>query len=158
MNFIGHKRGGKMRVMKWMPAMILLFCTACSPLIIEEAKGVSLNYWETEDSVEKPVEEYVDETDDLAIFVNAVKSAEELAEPKIITTKPLLTMHFTMEDEENRSYHLWVTEKGEGFLQSLKPLENQTLQLKETAVKDLTGFLKSKEDVQVLQGDIEFEE
>ncbi len=62
-----------------------------------------------------------------------------------------------MEDEENRPYHLWVTDDGEGFLQNLQPLENQTFQLDKTAVKDLTEFLKSKEDVQILQGEIEFE-
>lgn len=147
-----------MRVVKWVPVLMLLFCTACSPEVIKEAKGVSLNYWETEESVSQPEEEYVDDNDDLAIFVNAVNTAEQLTEQKIIRTKPLLTMHFTMEDEENQPYHLWVTDEGEGFLQSLQPLENQTFQLEKTAAKDLTEFLKSKEDVQVLQGEIEFEE
>ncbi len=147
-----------MRVVKWAPVLMLLFCTACSPEVIEEAEGVSLDYWETEESVAKSEEEYVDDNDDLAIFVNAVKTAEQLTEQKIIRTKPLLTMHFTMEDEENRPYHLWVTDDGEGFVQNLQPLENQTFQLEKTAIKDLTEFLKSKEDGQVLQGEIEFEE
>lgn len=147
-----------MRVVKWAPVLMLLFCTACSTEVIEEAKGVSLDYWEAEESVAKAGEEYVDDNDDLAIFVNAVNTAEQLPEPKIITTKPLLTMHFTVEDEENRPYHLWVTDGGEGFLQSLQPLENQTFQLEKAAVKDLMEFLKSKEDVQILQGEIEFEQ
>lgn len=147
-----------MRFVKWVPVLMLLFCTACSPMVIEKAKGVSLNYWETDESDAKLEDEYLNEADVLAIFVKAVNTAEQLTEQKIIRTKPLLTMHFTMEDEEDWPYHLWVTDEGEGFLQSLQPLENQTFQLKKTAVKDLTEFLKSKEDVQILQGEIEFEE
>lgn len=147
-----------MRIIKWSPILMLLFCSACSSVVIEEAENVRLDYWEKEDAEELIEQEYLDESNGLDIFTEAVNSAEEMEEGKIITTRPVLSMEFVMENDENRSYHLWVTEVGEGYLQSLHPHKNATLRMDEESVQEVKDFIAAKEDVKVVQGEIEFEQ
>ncbi|QHJ70077.1 hypothetical protein [Planococcus halotolerans] len=147
-----------MRIIKWSPILMLLFCSACSSVVIEEAENVRLDYWEKEDAEELIEQEYLDESNGLNVFADAVNSAEEMEEGKIITTRPVLSMEFMMENEENRSYHLWVTEDGEGYLQSLHPHKNATLRMDEESVQEVKDFIAAKDDVEVVQGEIEFEQ
>ena len=147
-----------MRIIKWSPILMLLFCSACSSVVIEEAENVRLDYWEKEDAEELVEQEYLDESNGLDIFADAVNSAEELEAGKIITTRPILSMEFKMKNEENRSYHLWVTEDGEGYLQSLHPHKNATLQMDEESVQEVKDFIAAKDDAEVVQGEIEFEQ
>ena len=147
-----------MRIAKWLPMVFLIVCAGCSSIVIEEAENARLDYWEKEGSEEMPKEEYIDENSGLEVFVNAVNTAEQLEGHNVITTRPLLTMEFMMESEENRKYHLWVTEEGEGFLQSLHPHKSVTFQMDRDSAEEIKGFIESKEEVEILQGDIEFEQ
>ncbi len=147
-----------MQIAKWSPILMLLFCSACSSVVIEEAENVRMDYWETEGSEELAEQEYLDGSNGLAIFTEAVNSAEEMEEGSIITTRPVLTMEFMMEDEENRTYHLWVTEDGEGYLQSLHPHKNATLRMDEESAQEIKDFIVAKGDVEVVQGTVEFEQ
>ncbi|WP_033541816.1 hypothetical protein [Planococcus sp. CAU13] len=144
--------------MKWIPILVLLFCAACSSNNVEEAENVRLEYWAKEGSEEMPVEEYADETNGLAVFRDVVNQAEELEKEAVIVTRPLLTLEFMMKSEENRKYHLWVTEAGEGYLQSLHPHKSVTLRMDLDSAEELKDFIAAKEDVEVLKGDIEFEQ
>lgn len=145
-----------MRLLKWI-GVLLIACTACSPPPVEEAESVYLNYWEREEAGEPHEEEYLYEPSKLNLFIEAVNNAEELDEPKIIATMPLLSFSILMEEEEDRNFHLWITEDGEAFLQSLIPAENTTLRIEKQAVKPLQEYLASKENVELIQSDIEFE-
>lgn len=147
-----------MRIAKWLSGVVLLLCAGCSSVVIEEAENVRLDYWGKEGAEEMPEEENIDGNSELDIFVNAVNTAEELEGHNIITTRPLLTMEFMMENEENRIYHLWVTEVGEGYLQSLHPHKNATLQMDSDAAEEVKDFIAANEHVEVLQGEIEFEQ
>ena len=147
-----------MQVAKWSPILMLLFCSACSSVVIEEAKNVRVDYWEKEGSEELLEQEYLDDSNGLDIFTEAVNSAEEMEEGSIITTRPVLTMEFMMEDEENRTYHLWVTEDGEGYLQSLHPHKNATFRMDEESAQEIKDFIAAKGDVEVVQGTVEFEQ
>jgi len=146
------------RIAKWLPMVILVLCAGCSSIVIEEAENVRLDYWEKEGSEEVPKEEYIDENSELDIFVNAVNTAEELEGHNVITTRPLLTMEFMMENEENRIYHLWVTDDGEGYLQSLHPHRSVTFQMDKDSAEEIKDFIALKEEVEIIQGDIEFEQ
>lgn len=147
-----------MRIIKWSPILMLLFCSACSSVAIEEAESVRMDYWEKEDAEELIEQEYLDENNGLDIFADAVNSAEEMEKGSIITTRPVLSMEFMMENDENRSYHLWVTEEGEGYLQSLHPHKNATLRMDEESVQEVKDFIAAKDDAEVVQGEIEFEQ
>jgi len=63
-----------------------------------------------------------------------------------------------MEDEENRTYHLWVTEDGEGYLQSLHTHKNETFRMDEESAQEIKDFIEAKGDVEVVQGTVEFEQ
>lgn len=145
--------------MKWVPGVFLiaLFCTACSPAPIEEAESVFLNYWESAEAGSTHEDEYLYEPRDVALFAEAAAKAVELEEQKTITTEPLLSFEILTQDEESRNYHLWLTEKGEGFLQSLSPADNTTLQLEGSSIEPLQDYLQAKEGVLLLKSDIEFE-
>lgn len=147
-----------MKLIKCAPMLLLLFCAACSSNVMDEAETVRLDYWEREESTGMYREEYIDETNGLGIFEDAANSAEKLKNQNVIATKPLLSLEFMTESEERRSYHLWVTEGGEGYLQSLAPQKNRTYQLKPNSTEKLTEFFSTKENVEILQGDIEFEQ
>lgn len=147
-----------MQVAKWSPILMLLFCSACSSVVIEEAKNVRVDYWEKEGSEELLEQEYLDDSNGLDIFTEAVNSAEEMEEGSVITTRPVLTMEFIMGDEENRTYHLWVTEDGEGYLQSLHPHKNATFRMNEESAQEIKDFIEAKDDVEVVQGTVEFEQ
>lgn len=147
-----------MRLVKWIPMLIFFFCTACSSNVIEDAENVRLDYWEREEMEEMPEEEYLDENSGLNIFVNAVNTAEELKKQNVITTKPLLSFELMMASEENRKYHLWITEEGEGYLQSLYPHKSLTFQMDTDSAEELKDFFAMKENVEVIQGKIEFEQ
>lgn len=115
-----------------------------------------LDYWSGK-VTEEIREEYIDKHNGLDYFVNAVNAAEELTDQSVITSRPMFSLEFVMEDEKNRNYHLWVTEKGEGFIQSLQPHKSLTYRLGPNSVKELKDFFETKESVEVLKGEIEFE-
>ncbi|MFD1032535.1 hypothetical protein [Metaplanococcus flavidus] len=148
----------KLQIIKWSPILILLFCSACSSVVIEEAENMRMDYWENEGAEELIEQEYLDAGNGLDIFADAVNSAEELEEGNIIATRPVLSMEFMMENEENRSYHLWVTEDGEGYLQSLHPHKNVTLRMDNDSVQEVKEFIAAKDDVEMVQGEIQFEQ
>jgi len=145
------------RIISWVSMLILILCSGCSSITIEDAETVRLDYWSGE-VTEEIREEYIDENNGLDYFVNAVNAAEEVTEQSVITTRPLLSLEFVMEDKENRNYHLWVTDRGEGFIQSLQPHKSLTFRLDPDSVKELKGFFETKESVEVLKGKIEFEQ
>lgn len=145
-----------MRFLIWI-LVLLAACTACSPAPAKNAESVSLNYWEREETEQPHKEEYLYDASEMDLFIEAVNSAVELNEPKIITTKPLLSFSILTEEEEDRNFHLWVTEEGEGFLQSLAPAINETLKLEESTVKPLKEYLALKEELELIGSDIEFE-
>lgn len=145
-----------MRLFIWI-LVLLTACTACSPAPAKSAESVSLNYWEKEGTQQPHKEEYLYDASEMNLFVEAVNSAVELDEPKIITTKPLLSFSILLEKEEDRNFHLWVTDEGEGFLQSLAPAKNETLKLEESTVEPLKDYLASKEELELIGSDIEFE-
>ena len=147
-----------MKLIKCAPMLLLLFCAACSSNVMDEAETVRLDYWEREESTGLYREEYIDETNGLGMFENAVNSAEKLKNQKVIITKPLLSLEFTIESKENRSYHLWVTEDGEGYLQSLAPHKTLTYQIDPGSTEELNDFFAAKANVDVLKGEIEFEQ
>lgn len=155
---IKNLRRDGVRIAIWLPMVILILCAGCSSIVIEEAEYARLDYWEKEGSEEMPEEEYIDENSGLEIFVNAVNTAEEMEGHNVITTRPLLTMEIGVESEENRKYHLWVTEEGEGYLQSLHPHRSVTFQMDKDSAEEIKDFIAAKEDVEILQGDIEFEQ
>lgn len=146
-----------MRLISWVSMLILIFCSGCSSIIIEDAETVRLDYWSGE-VTEEIREEYLDKNNGLDYFVNAVNTAEELTDQSVITTRPLLSLEFVMEDKENRNYHLWVTDSEEGFIQSLQPHKSRTYRLNPDSAKELKDFFETKESVEVLKGEIEFEQ
>ena len=147
-----------MRFIKYAPILIVIFCAACSLKLVGEAETVRLDYWGREALEGMPKEEYVDDSNGLDTFVRAVDSAEELKDQKVITTKPLLSLEFIMESDENRNYHLWITDEGAGYFQSLAPHKNLTYQIDSESIEGLNEFFAMKENVDVLQEDIEFEQ
>ncbi|WP_270182329.1 hypothetical protein [Alkalihalobacillus sp. CinArs1] len=78
-------------------------------------------------------------------------------EQKFIKTPPLLTYDLIGEGSNNKSFHLWIAEDGEGFIQSLVPKESQTYRLEEDTIKDLTNILEKHENAPLLTK-IEFED
>lgn len=145
-----------MRFIIWGSMLILLFCSACSSTIIEDAETVRLDYWEGDETNEKPKEEYVDENNGLNIFISAVNTAEELTKQNLIITRPLISLEFMTEGEENRNYHLWVTNEGQGYLQSLHPHKSRTYEMNTDSVEEIRKFLETKESIEILQSEIEF--
>lgn len=147
-----------MQTKKWIPLLLLLFCSACSSVVIHDAESVRMEYWEKEGTEDLREEEYLDERNGLIIFENAINSAELLKPQSIITTRPLLTMEFLMEADENRKYHLWVNEDGDGFLQSLHPHKSLTYQMDPIAAEELRAFLEAIRKMEIIEGEIEFED
>lgn len=84
-----------MRLIGWVPMLILILCSGCSTIVIEDAATVRLDYWSGE-VTEEIREEYIDENNGLDYFINAVNAAEEVTEQSVITTRPLLSLEFVM--------------------------------------------------------------
>ncbi|MBM7661106.1 hypothetical protein JOC85_001878 [Bacillus mesophilus] len=134
---------------------LLFIITSCSSNDIKSVEQIELIYWENENS--KTRNEYVDDQEAIEIFVDTVNNAEELGKQKIITTKPLLSFSLGLGKEENKNYHLWVTESGEGYIQRLLPDANGTFKIDDKSVEKLKSFFEEKEDVSLISSAIEFE-
>lgn len=135
---------------------LLIFLTACGNKI-ENVEQITLNYWEVDGK--KHEDETITNKDEqiLNTFINAVNNAEELEEEKVIATEPLLSFSMRLNDNEEKSYHLWISMNGEGYIQSLHPDVNRPSKLDKTSVADLTVFLSGKENVRITNEDIELE-
>ncbi|KKK36078.1 hypothetical protein WQ57_21405 [Mesobacillus campisalis] len=134
-------------------AILILVLTACGTEI-ENVEEVSVNYWEN--GVGNQQDEVISNKNIVNTFVNAVNDAKKLDEDNIIKTKPLLSFNLVSKDEE-QGYHLWITSSGIGYIQNLYPSEGQTFELSKTSVENLTKFVDSRDNVDVIN-DVEFEE
>ncbi|MBM7578617.1 hypothetical protein [Jeotgalibacillus terrae] len=127
--------------------LVLLLLSACSNPDLENTNDVTLRFWDESEPVGN--EEFIKEERDIDTFVSATESAEVLEQGTVINTPPLL--RYTLrQDEENLDYHLWITEQGEGYIQSLIPEGTRTYQLDEESVESLEGFLEGYETVAFL--------
>jgi hypothetical protein len=129
--------------------------TACG---VESAhlEKIAIHYWEnTKDSIQVEVKS---NEDIVNIFTKAVNDSKELDKKLVIKTKPLLSFDMLFSDDKKQGYHLWITSNGDGYIQNLYPSERGTFELTDNSVTKLTDFLIEKENVEVIQGDVEFEE
>lgn len=136
-------------------SIFLLFLTACGTEI-ENAEEVSVNYWEN--GVKNQQDEVISNKDIVNTFINAVDDAKKLEVDKIIKTKPLLSFNLVSKDGEEKGYHLWITSSGNGYIQKLYPSEGETFELAKTSTENLTEFIITKKNVDVIPNDVEFEE
>lgn len=135
--------------------LLLIALCACSTNELENVETVKASYWIGNE--ESPGEVVFDEYQEVGVFINATTNAKELDDQKFIKTPPLLTYELIGEGSNNKSFHLWITEDEEGFIQSLVPQDSQTYRLEEDTVKDLTNILKKQENTSLLTN-IEFED
>ncbi|WP_246939454.1 hypothetical protein [Bacillus pinisoli] len=136
-------------------SFLVLFITACSSDVVENVERVDLIYWETEEK--KSEDELINQQDVVKIFVNTVNNAKKLNEQKIIKTKPLLSFSLGIKDDKSKKYHLWITEKGEGYIQRLLPDPNGTFKIDNNSVRELEAFFEEKGNVSFISGEIDFE-
>jgi hypothetical protein len=135
-------------------AIFLLYLTACGKEIVN-VKEVSVNYWEN--GVKNQQDEVISDKNIINTFINAVDDAKKLDEDQIIKTKPLLSFSLVSKDGEKKGYHLWITSSGKGYIQNLYPSDGETFQLAKTSAKNLTKFIKTKKNIDVIQNDVDFE-
>ncbi|WLR59147.1 hypothetical protein [Guptibacillus hwajinpoensis] len=127
---------------------------ACSTNELEKVESVKISYWIGD---EKQSEEAsFSDKNIIKVFVNATNRAVELDNQKVIKTPPVLTYDLITDENTYQTFHLWVTETGEGFIQSLLLEDRFTYRLEEGAVTDLTTFLNNEGNVD-LSTHIEFE-
>ncbi|MCM3574727.1 hypothetical protein M3172_16135 [Mesobacillus subterraneus] len=134
--------------------LVILLLSACGKEI-ENVEEVNVNYWEN--GVRNQKDEVISDKSSVEIFTKAVSEAIELDKGKVITTKPLLSFHLVAKEGE-QGYHLWITSNGNGYIQSLYPTNGDTFKLIKTSIASLTEFINSKENIDVIQNEIEFEE
>ncbi|WP_059173361.1 hypothetical protein [Bacillus sp. FJAT-27445] len=123
---------------------------------IDNVVEVDVNYWEN--GIKNQQIEVLLHKQDKHIFVNAVNDAKKLDEDRTIKTKPSLSIKILSFEGDYTDYHLWITSNGKGYMQALDSSDGGTYELTETSVKELTEFIKTKENVDVIQNDVEFEE
>ncbi|MFC6039963.1 hypothetical protein ACFPYN_11075 [Paenisporosarcina macmurdoensis] len=68
----------------------------------------------------------------------------------MITTKPLLSFLLTLDKEEEKNYHLWITTNGEGYIQRLLPDKSSTFKLDASSVKELSKLINEQEKVPLI--------
>lgn len=135
--------------------LLLIALCACSTNELENVETVKASYWIGNEK--SPGEVEFDKNQEVGIFIDATTNAKELDEQKFIKTPPLLTYDLIGEGSNNKTFHLWITEDGEGFIQSLVQKESQTYRLEEDTIKDLTNILEKHENAPLLTK-IEFED
>jgi hypothetical protein len=136
--------------------MVLFLLTACGNEI-ENVKQITLFYWEVEGEKHQEVIFTNENEDSINSFIDAINHAEELGEKRVITTKPLLSFLMILDKEEEKSYHLWITTNGEGYIQRLLPDKSSTFKLNATPVKELSKLINEQEKVPLIDQAIEFE-
>lgn len=107
--------------------------------------------------MKKQQDEVISNNDIVNTFTNVFIDTKKLDKDKIIKTKPLLSFNLLLKEGKEQGYHLWITSNGNGYIQNLYPSENGTFELTKTSVKNLTKFINTKENVDIIQGDVEFE-
>ncbi|MGE6203017.1 hypothetical protein [Guptibacillus hwajinpoensis] len=128
--------------------------SACSTNELENVEKVEASLWIGN---EKQSEEVAfEEKEEVDVFVGATNNAKELDDQKVIKTPPVLTYDLIIEGSNNKAFQLWITEDGEGFIQSLLPEGSLTYRLDEDSVKDVTNILNKQDNVTLLPN-IEFE-
>ncbi len=128
--------------------------SACSTNELENVEKVEASFWIGN---EKQSEEVAfKEKEEIDVFVGATNNAKELDDQKVIKTPPVLTYNLIIEGSNNKAFQLWITEDGEGFIQSLLPEDSLTYRLDEGSVKDVTNILNQQDNVTLLPN-IEFE-
>jgi hypothetical protein len=135
---------------------LLIFLTACGNTI-ENVEQITLNYWEVNGKKQEDTTFTNKDEQILNIFINAVNNAEQIEEKKVIATEPILSFSMRLTDDEVKSYHLWISMNGEGYIQSLHPNVNRPSKIDKTSVAELTVFLSGKENVRITHEDIVFE-
>lgn len=136
--------------------MFFFLLTACGNEI-ENVKQITLFYWEVEGEEHQEVLFTNENEDSIDSFIDAINHAEELGENSVITTKPLLSLLMTLDKEEEKNYHLWITTNGEGYIQRLLPDKSSTLKLNASSVKELSKLINEQEKVPLIDQAIEFE-
>lgn len=140
--------------------IVLFLLSGCeSEIQSETVEQITLNYWDwANDGVMYQEETITPENKEIInTFTDAINNADELDEGKIITTKPLLSLSMGLAEDEEKNYHLWINDIGEGYIQQLQPDENKTFKLDMGNVENLTKFLKEKDNVEIIEKSIEFE-
>ena len=136
--------------------MVLFLLSACGNEI-ENAKQITLFYWEVEGEEHQEVLFTNENEDSINSFIDAINYAEELGKKRVITTKPLLSFLMILDKEEEKNYHLWITTNGEGYIQRLLPDKSATFKLDATSVKELSKLINEQEKVPLINQAIEFE-
>ncbi|MDX1700125.1 MAG: hypothetical protein R3250_05870 [Melioribacteraceae bacterium] len=136
--------------------MVLFLLSACGNEI-ENVKQIILFFWEIEGEEHQEVLFTNENEDSINSFIDAINHAEELGEKSVITTKPLLSFLMTLDKEKEKNYHLWITTKGEGYIQRLLPDKSATFKLDATSVKELSKLINQQEKVLLINQAIEFE-
>ncbi|WP_053367850.1 hypothetical protein [Bacillus sp. FJAT-27245] len=127
-----------------------------SPSEIDYVLEVDVNYWE--DGEKNQQVDVLLHKEDMIVFVDAVHDAKKMKDDKIISTKPSLTINIMSREGDYQGYHLWITSNGKGYMQSLDSPDGGTFELSRSSVKELTEFIETKENVDVIPNDVEFEE
>ncbi len=135
--------------------ILSLSLNACSTNELEKVESVKISYWIGDEK--QPEEASFSDKNISKLFMNATNRAVELDDQKVIKTPPVLTYDLITDENTYQTFHLWMTETGEGFIQSLLLEDRFTYRLEEGAVTDLTTFLNNEGNVD-LSTHIEFEQ
>ncbi|MYL32423.1 hypothetical protein GLW08_06585 [Pontibacillus yanchengensis] len=144
----------KMIIRSGIGSLYLLLLVSCSTLTINEIKQVEVMYRHFQEQTLE--EEYITEQE-MSIFVKAINNAKKLDSNKLIQSEPLVSIKIDLEGNDKQHYHLWLTKDGKGYIQYLLPGKDGTYELKQNAVKNLTEFFSTKENIPLLADDIEFQ-
>ena len=137
--------------MLFLGVLILFLLVACGD-VQEQVEQINLQYWD--DHKETVI--YRTAKDTMDTFIQAVENAKKMEKQKIIKTEPLLSFYM-QKDDRVENYHLWINTDKEGFIQQLHPQRNETFRLDESAIEKLTSFLIEKENIELIEEQIEFE-
>ncbi|PFG13486.1 hypothetical protein [Bacillus sp. es.036] len=128
--------------------------SACSTNELENVEKVEASFWIGNETQSEEVA--FKEKEEVDVFVGATNNAKELDDQKVIKTPSVLTYDLIIAGSNNKGFHLWITEDGEGFIQSLLPEDSLTYQLEKGSVKDVTNILNKQVNLTLLPN-IEFE-
>ncbi|WP_316569316.1 hypothetical protein [Neobacillus sp. YIM B06451] len=135
---------------------IVIFLLAVFTSEVDNVVEVDVNYWEN--GVKNQQVEVLLHKEDKSVFVDAVHDAKKMDADKIIRTKPSLTINILSNEGDYTGYHLWITSNGKGYMESLDSSDGGTFELAKSSVQEMTEFIEAKKKVDVIQGDVEFEE
>ncbi|MCZ8538000.1 hypothetical protein M9R32_12460 [Paenisporosarcina quisquiliarum] len=137
--------------MLFLGVLILFLLVSCGD-VQEQVEQINLQYWD--DHKETVI--YRNDEDTMDTFIQAVENAKKMEKQKIIKTEPLLSFYM-QKDDRVENYHLWINTDKEGFIQQLHPQRNETFRLDESAIEKLASFLIEKENIELIEKQIEFE-